>query len=198
MTPAASPLSEMPVAPAQPSPSSPTIYVASDHRGFEQKQQIVEFLKNQKLDVIDLGPQTLNPEDDYPVYARRVAEAVRDNAGTCGILLCGSAHGISIAANRYRGVRAIVAYSEELAKLGREHNDANVLCLSADFSSLNLNEKIILSFLTADFLNEERFARRIEMLDYPTEQPDIDSRLSLMDDLDELDDPFLRLPSEEF
>ncbi len=163
----------------------PTIYIASDHRGFDQKQAIVALLLSRGLDAIDLGPKTYNPEDDYPIYAERVAEAIKnagDNEIACGILICGSAHGISIATNRFKGVRAIAAYSEELARIGREHNDANVLCLSADFSSLEQNERILWSFLTADFTGEERHKRRIKMLDQlgdadkpEKQQPDLDS-----------------------
>ena len=155
----------------------PTIYVASDHRGFDQKQGIVQFLAGRGLDVVDLGPKAHNPDDDYPVYARRVAEAVKNADQACGILICGSAHGVVIQANRYRGIRAVACYSEELARLGRAHNDANVLCLSADFNSLEQNERILWRFLTADFANEERYVRRNKMLDRPTEQPELNSRI---------------------
>ena len=155
----------------------PTIFVASDHRGFVQKQRIVEMLKQRGLDVADLGPQAYSPDDDYPVYARRVAEAVKDTDGACGILICGSAHGISIQSNRFRKIRAVACYNEELARLGREHNDANILCLSADLNTLEENEKIIWRFLTADFTGEDRHVRRIEMLDQPTEQPNLDTRI---------------------
>lgn len=145
--------------------SDAVIFIASDHRGFEQKRQLLEFFQKHRLKSVDLGPYSYDPEDDYPLFARKVAEAVQDEPHSCGILICGSAHGISIAANRFNGIRAIVAYSEGLAKIGREHNNANVLCLSADFSSLEQNEKIIWSFLTADFAGEERHLRRIQMLD---------------------------------
>ena len=164
----------------------PTIYVASDHRGFDQKQEIVAFLKNKGLDAIDLGPMTYAPEDDYPIYASRVVEAIKnagDNEIACGVLICGSAQGISIAANRFKGIRAIAAYSEELARIGREHNDANVICLSADYNSLAQNERILWSFLTADFTGEERHIRRIEMLD---ELGDADKAVKKQPDLDSL------------
>ena len=87
------------------------------------------------------------------------------NPGSKGILLCGSAHGISIQANRFKGVRAIVGYNIDLAKLGREHNDANVLCLSSDYQDLENMKNIADVFLNTQFLNEERLVRRNNRLD---------------------------------
>ncbi len=144
-----------------------TVYLASDHRGFEQKNQILDFLRENGFDVVDLGPETYDPDDDYPVYAQKVAESVQaGNAdGARGIVFCGSACGIAIQANRFRGIRAVSAYSDEQARLAREHNDANVLCLSADFNSVETNESIARTFLATDFSGEERHLRRIKMLD---------------------------------
>lgn len=167
----------------------PEIFVASDHRGFDQKQAIVAYLERQHLSVTDLGPAEYDPEDDYPMYARKVARAVKkantaatssghaaggtSPAQACGVLICGSAHGIAIQANRFPGIRAIAAYNEDLAAIGREHNDANILCLSADFNSLEENEKILLRFLAMPFSNEPRHIRRINQLDRPLEQPNL-------------------------
>jgi len=151
----------------------PEIFVASDHRGFEQKQAIVAYLERQHLSVTDLGPYEYDPDDDYPLYARKVASSVKNTPSSCGVLICGSAHGITIQANRFPKIRAIAAYNEDLASIGREHNDANVLCLSADFNSLEENEKILLRFLAMPFSNEPRHVRRINQLDRPTEQPDL-------------------------
>ena len=158
----------------------PEIFIGSDHRGFELKEHLVAALSGSTAPegqiavksetgedymVTDLGPFALDPNDDYNDAAIKVAKAVRENPGSRGILICGSAHGIEIQANRFKGVRAIAAYSPELAKIGREHNDANVLCLSADFTEEKDIDKIVEIFLNTAFSGEERHIRRNKRLD---------------------------------
>ena len=163
------------------------IFIASDHRGFDLKGQIVAFLARASISastpvkVIDLGPKAYNKDDDYNDAARAVAKAVLTNQKiakdeTFGILICGSAIGISIQANRFKGIRAAVVCDLETAESSRAHNDANVLCLSADrltaakdpleseaaFEDLTA---LIEKFLTTPFSNEERHQRRIKRLD---------------------------------
>ena len=145
------------------------IYIASDHRGLELKKKI---LKNH-LDYLDLGPRELDPEDDYNDYAISMAINIRDASNVTstadpenfGILICGSAHGMLIQANRFKGVRAIMGLNPELAKLGREHNNANILCLSADFTSEQDIAKIIDVFLTTKTKTDGKYARRNVKLD---------------------------------
>ncbi|MBQ3309551.1 RpiB/LacA/LacB family sugar-phosphate isomerase [Candidatus Saccharibacteria bacterium] len=167
------------------------IFIGSDHRGYELKNQIVAALSGaaqlpdeniesaSDFTVSDLGPFSYNPDDDYNDAAVLVAQAVREHPGSMGILVCGSAHGVAIQANRIRGVRAIAAYTPALAEIGRLHNDANVLCLSADFtgkvtddsvknpsaSQVSLIKDIITTFLDTKFSGEERHARRNRRLD---------------------------------
>ncbi len=165
----------------------PEIFISSDHRGLELKKHLVSVLSgaaspdeqlNPKTDsgedytVSDLGPFALDPDDDYNDAAIKVANAVREHDGARGILICGSAHGVAIQANRFKGVRAIIAYDENLAKIGREHNDANVLCLSADFTGETktpdgelLVDKIVRTFFNTNFSGEERHVRRNARLD---------------------------------
>lgn len=158
----------------------PEIFIGSDHRGYELKEHLVAALSGgtapegqiaaksetgEDYMVTDLGPFTLDPNDDYNDAAIKVAKAVRENPTSRGILICGSAHGIEIQANRFKGVRAIAAYSPELAKIGREHNDANVLCLSADFTNREDADKIVEIFLNTAFSGEERHVRRNKRLD---------------------------------
>lgn len=158
----------------------PEIFIGSDHRGYELKEHLVAALSGgtapegqiaaksetgEDYMVTDLGPFTLDPNDDYNDAAIKVAKAVRENPTSRGILICGSAHGIEIQANRFKGVRAIAAYSPELAKIGREHNDANVLCLSADFTNREDIDKIVEIFLNTAFSGEERHVRRNKRLD---------------------------------
>ena len=142
----------------------PRLFIASDHRGFADKQRLLKVLgeSNAKdmYEIVDLGPSTLKPEDDFNDAAINVARSVRTNAGSRGILICGSAHGISIQANRFKGIRAICGYTPELVHLGRLHNDANVLCLSSDFMDDATMDRSVSMFLSAEFLPEERYIRR--------------------------------------
>jgi ribose 5-phosphate isomerase B len=145
------------------------LFIASDHRGFTEKQRLLQMLGNSNVkdtyEIIDLGPTTLNPEDDFNDAAINVARSVRNTPTSRGILICGSAHGIAIQANRFKGVRAICGYTPELVHLGRMHNDANVLCLSADFMDEATIDRAVTMFLTANFLPEERYIRRNARLD---------------------------------
>lgn len=141
------------------------IFIGADHRGFEACKRLAATLKATGADVTDFSATELLPDDDYNDYAKQVAKAVRENPGSFGILICGSAHGMVIQANRYKSVRAIEAYTEDLARLGREHNDANVLCLSADYLDDNKIDSIANIFLNTNFSGEERHKRRIEKLD---------------------------------
>lgn len=159
----------------------PDIFIGSDHRGFELKKHLVAVLsgalpleeqinaadaQGEAYQVVDLGPFTLNPDDDYNDAAIKVARAVHETKGAKGILVCGSAHGVAIQANRFTGVRAIAAYGEDLARIGREHNDANVLCLSADFTPDTAEiDKIVKIFFNTEFSGAERHIRRNQRLD---------------------------------
>ncbi len=145
------------------------IYIASDHRGFELKKKILK----DHPDYLDLGPRALDPEDDYNEYAVSLAINIRDasnatqaaNPPSFGIIICGSAHGVAIQANRFKGIRAIVGFTPELAKVGREHNNANILCISADFTKEEDIPKIIDVFLNTKTRTEEKYARRNIKLD---------------------------------
>ena len=140
------------------------VFISSDHRGFNAKNALIANLNNEYT-VTDLGPFELNPTDDYNDAAIAVAKAVKSYNGAKGIIICGSGHGVCIQANRFKGIRAIDGYNEDLARLGREHNDANVLCLSADFTSEEQLIKIAKIFLNTSFSGEERHIRRINRLD---------------------------------
>ena len=140
------------------------VFIASDHRGFDAKNALVAALNNDYT-VSDLGPFEKNPDDDYNDAAIAVVRAVKSYDDAKGIIICGSSHGVAIQANRFKGIRAIQGFSEELARLGREHNDANVLCLSADFLDDNKIDKIARIFLNTEFSGEERHIRRNNRLD---------------------------------
>lgn len=141
------------------------IYIASDHAGYQIKKELKEFLaKKLNLEVEDIGPKTFDEHDDYVDYAVPLAQKVSAEPGARGILICGSGHGMCIAANKIRGIRAIVGYSISGAELGRQHNDANVLCLAGRVLSKDHSEAITKKFLETDFKAEDRFVRRNEKL----------------------------------
>lgn len=135
------------------------IALASDHAGFEQKQQLASTLTDQGYQVLDLGPVD-DSRVDYPDYASRVGEAVIGGKADVGILICGTGIGMAIAANKIKGVRAANVTSVELAALAREHNDANILALSARFVKPLDNARIAETFLTTAFAGG-RHAERI-------------------------------------
>ena len=146
-------------APAPQTPEFP-VFIASDHRGFDLKNNLVK-----QFGFTDLGPSIYDEDDDFNDAALNVSREVLRHPNARGIIICGSAHGVVIQANRIKGIRAIAAYNEDLAKIGRQHNDANVLCLSNDFVEPQKNVQIIEAFLTTPFLNKPRYQRRIARLD---------------------------------
>lgn len=141
------------------------IYIGSDYRGFGEKQVLLDYLSNLNYTVNDMGAYEYVEGDDFNDPAIAVAKAVREDLGSKGILICDSAHGVTIQANRFKGIRAAHCDSIESAKLAREHDDANVLCLSAHFVDDVKMEEIVKVFIETDFSNLERRIRRINRLD---------------------------------
>lgn len=146
------------------------IYIGADHAGFKLKEYVKIFLENKKYKVVDVGAYKLIKDDDYPEYAFKVAEKV-SKTNNRGILVCGSAEGICIAANKVKGVRAVPVWNMINAGLTREHNDANVLCLAGGDMLKPINglskqqaEKIILTWLKTKFSEEKRHKRRIKQI----------------------------------
>ena len=140
------------------------IYLATDHRGFELKEKIKEWLKEWGYEYEDMGNFVYDKDDDYPDFIRKAAEAVaNDPERSRGIILGGSGQGEAMVANRYKGVRAAVYYGgpEEVIVLSREHNDANVLSLGTFFLDKETVKKAIKLWLDTPFSGEERHIRRI-------------------------------------
>lgn len=140
------------------------IYIGADYRGFEKKQKILSFLAKTDNEVMDLGTYE-NSENDFNDSAIAVAKKTRRDMNARGILICDSAHGMTMQANRFKGVRAAHCSSIESAKLAREHDDANILCLSAHFLDEKQMQEIIKAFLDTKFEHLERRVRRINRLD---------------------------------
>ncbi len=137
------------------------ITIGCDHAGVEYKSKIVEFLEKEGHQILDVG--TFGEESvDYPDYAHLVAEEVLAGADF-GILICGSGNGVSMAANKHKGIRAALCWSEEITKLARQHNDANIISIPARFMSLEKSTQIIKIFLTETF-EGGRHQRRVQKI----------------------------------
>ena len=141
-----------------------TIIIGSDHAGFTLKRELIRFLRHARYKVADVGAHELDLHDDYPLYAYKVAKAVAAGKGL-GILVCGSAEGVGIAANKIKGVRAVPVWTLRNAKLSREHNDANILCLSGWELSDAHAKKIVKAWLSTSFTGEERHVRRLKEIE---------------------------------
>lgn len=143
---------------------SEQVYVGADHAGFELKQKLVAELRRLGYEPVDVGPATLDPGDDYPDYARPVAEAVSMGKAPLGVLTCGTGLGMAYVANRYPHVRAAVVWSPEIAELSRKHNDANVLVLPSRYMSDDESLAILRRWLSTPF-EGGRHQRRVEKID---------------------------------
>ena len=138
------------------------ISIASDHAGFDQKQQLAAYLREQGHEVFDRGPEN-DDRVDYPDYAELVAHDVVDGVAERGVLVCGTGIGMAIAANKVDGIRAANIVSPAFAALCREHNDANVITLSGRFVDLSANKESLKTFLSTDF-GGGRHAGRVEKI----------------------------------
>ncbi|MFI6701116.1 ribose-5-phosphate isomerase [Streptomyces sp. NPDC050509] len=140
------------------------VYLGSDHAGFELKNHLVEWLTAQGHDPVDCGPHVYDAQDDYPPFCLRAAERTAADGDSLGIVIGGSGNGEQIAANKVKGVRAVLAWSEQTAALGREHNDANVISVGGRMHTEEEVTKFIEVFLATPYSGAERHARRIAML----------------------------------
>jgi len=140
------------------------IAIGSDHAGFEVKESVKKFLKEKGYEFDDLGAENYVSTDDYPVYGERVAKAVAAGDYDRGIVVCGTGIGISISANKVPGIRAAACYNTEMAKISREHNDANVLALGGRTPTDQPASEIVEIWLETPFSEGERHKRRIEQI----------------------------------
>ncbi len=136
------------------------IYIGADHRGFELKEKIKDWLNHWKYQWGDLGAYELDSKDDYPLYAQKVASVVGKGDGV-GILLCGSGVGVDVAANKIDGVRASLGKNPEQVKAGRNDDNMNVLVIAADYTKEEEARQMIKTFLETEFAGKARFVRRL-------------------------------------
>lgn len=143
------------------------VYVGADHNGFNMHRTLISYLGRAGYEVIDDGDVELNPEDDFPVFATKVAKDVLGSSDrdARGILLCGSGQGMCMAANRFRGIRACLGYDQQSIRASRNDDDANVLCLPAKTIHADDLNVLVETFLSTKFAAAPRFSRRIQELD---------------------------------
>ena len=141
-----------------------TVFITADHGGWRAKQKLVPWLRRQGVTVVDLGPEKLRTDDDYPVWAARLARHVQRHPGSFGIGLCRSGVGMAIAANKLAGIRAAQAFTPAMAKKSRVDEDANILSLGVDYASGPMLQKIILAWLKTTYRPTKRFTRRLRQL----------------------------------
>lgn len=140
------------------------VYLGSDHAGFELKSVLANWLASAGHEVTDCGPASYHADDDYPPYVMRAAACVAADPGSLGIVIGGSGNGEQIAANKIKGIRAALAWSEETARLARLHNDANVLSLGARMHPADEAIAFTQVFLSTPFSGEARHMRRLAMI----------------------------------
>jgi ribose 5-phosphate isomerase B len=141
---------------------SKPIAIGSDHAGFDYKEDLISFLEGKGLPFTDFGTHTKDSVD-YPDFAHPVAAAVENGQAAFGILLCGTANGVGITANKHQGVRAAICWGEEIAKVAREHNDANIICIPARFVREGDAEKMVNIFMSTAF-EAGRHANRVNKI----------------------------------
>lgn len=147
------------------------IYIGSDHRGYNLKDYLKSYLSSAKIPFKDLGNHKFDPEDDYPDFAFNVAGKVSENPiENLGVMICGSGLGMVVVANKFKGVRAGLAINEWFAKHGRENDNLNVLVLSSDTTDFSMAERILKMFLSAQFIKEEKYIRRIDKIEKKEEE----------------------------
>jgi ribose 5-phosphate isomerase B len=138
------------------------IAIGSDHAGFEYKSEIINFLVENNQTVTDFGTNSMD-SCDYPDYAHPTAIAVENKDCDLGILICGSANGVAMTANKHQEIRAAIAWNRELAELARHHNDANIICIPARYVSIEVAKEIVFAFLNTDF-DGGRHIKRVDKI----------------------------------
>lgn len=141
------------------------IYIGADHRGFALKEELKKYLTDTSYEVFDCGAVSYDADDDYPDFARAVAERVRREHDARGILICGSGAGVAIAANKIKGIRAATVHAVRQAVMARADEDVNVLALPADFIDAPRAKDIIDAFIMTSFSGAERHARRLAKIE---------------------------------
>lgn len=140
------------------------VIIGSDHGGFELKKELIEYLKSIDFNVIDKGPYELDPTDDFPNYAKPVCEEVLKESNNRGVLICRTGIGMSIVANKFKGIMCARVLNEQDAEMSRMHNNANVIAIPGTLKAKEAF-KLVEKFLITEFLGDERLIRRINQIE---------------------------------
>ncbi len=141
------------------------IYIASDHRGYNLKEYLKDYMSKAKIPFKDVGNHKFDPEDDYPDFALKIANKVAENLDeNLGVMICGSGLGMVVVANKVMDIRAGLATNEWLAQHARENDDLNIISLAADLTDFSLSEKILKTWLGSKFKDEPKYRRRLEKI----------------------------------
>jgi ribose 5-phosphate isomerase B len=140
------------------------VHIGGDHAAYELLGELVRFLEGEGHEVTNHGPQAYDAEDDYPVFVLRTAEAVAADPDSLGVVLGGSGNGEQMAANKVKGIRAALCYTEELARLAREHNNAQIISIGARMTAVEEAKVMVAAFLATPFSQAPRHQRRIDLV----------------------------------
>jgi ribose 5-phosphate isomerase B len=140
------------------------VHIGGDHAAYDLLAELLTFLEGEGHDVTRHGPFSYESDDDYPVYVLRAAAAVAAEPGSAGIVLGGSGNGEQMAANKVKGIRAALCYNEQLAKLARQHNHAQVISIGARMNTVEEAKAMVRTFLATPFSGDPRHARRVSMV----------------------------------
>ena len=142
------------------------IFFGADHRGLELKNKLIEYLQEKNIRIQDFGNYQFDPNDDYPDFAQKVAQAVSQTPEDAfGIVICGSGVGVSIASNRTKGIYCALGFDEIQIKHARENDHINMLALASDYIDFEKAKKIVDIFISTPIINEEKYLRRLKKLD---------------------------------
>ena len=140
------------------------IVIGSDHRGYPLKEELIRFFKEKSIDYKDVGTDSTDSVD-YPDYAKLAGDSIVNDGYDFGVLICGSGIGVSIAANKIKGLRAVNTNNNNMAEMARKHNNANVICFGSDFIDIDKAKRFFEIFINTDFEGGERHIRRIQKLE---------------------------------
>lgn len=144
------------------------IFIGADHRGFELKNQLIEHLQQENVRVQDMGAYEYDALDDNPLFAQKVARAVLQNPEqSMGIVICGSAVGVSMSANRFKGIYCALGFNTDQVKSARQHDHINVLAIPSDYVDLATAKELVDTFLSTSTIHEEKYLRRLRQIDTP-------------------------------
>jgi ribose 5-phosphate isomerase B len=142
------------------------IYIGADHRGFDLKNQLIEHLQSQNIRIQDMGAYEYDAKDDFPQFSQKVAKAVlMEPEMSLGIVICGSAVGVSIAANRFNGIYCGLGFNLDQVKSSRQHDHINVLAIPADYVTPNQAKEMVDAFLSTSTMHEDKYVRRLKQIE---------------------------------